>query len=897
MNNRKSGKAFTYAVLYFLAAWLALAGGAFAQTTLVTLEGSVKDSGGEALAGAVVNVKNVETGYTYNALVRTDGRYRISGIQPGKHEMEVSLQGFDTQKRLGLTFYVGAKLTIDFVLVPTSLKKEVVVTAEAPMVEVTRSEISNVVDRKKIDELPILLSDKTFEGWSYLSITTAGIQTDGSDQVGNAMPRGSGEILMDGVSVERIATGRATIGIPSEAIQEFRVITNQFQAEYGNAGDLVRTAVTRSGTNEFRGRLSYFYRNEAFSDVNYFIKYSKYQGDEIANWTKPTFQYHRYGGFVGGPIKKDKTHFIVVYDGMRLTNYNVITSPLVPREAVQYIEKPNRIMVKVNHQLNEKNIFSFRYNLDYPVRLNMGVGGLNTRDRILDYYRTVHDFFGSWTLFPSGNSMNELRLQFLRQVDDQRIPAPDSYSISRPSGNFGKSPNQPQGSKFRRFQVNDNFNLFLDKHSLKAGFDLSVAPWFFYNPQNIPGTFVFNTDKPFDASDASTYPYSFTYAVGNPGVDIDYTEFALFVQDSWKVSSQLTLNLGLRYNMYFYHNVETAKWDLRNLNPRLGFSWDPFGDGKTSVRGGVGTYSTNIAGDALTNIAFNDTLATYRIMFPNYPDPFAVNPFYTPVPGSVSKAMYDSKKGLIAPYSLQVSLGIERQILEDISASTDLIWTKGYRLPFFIQNNPIIPGTSVTRIDPSMGDYYTLSDIGKSEYKGLYLTVRKRFSRGWGFDVAYTLSKSEADVDYVTSTPANYEDPENKRMYGPTNMDARHVLSLSGLFDLPFGFQLGTLFYYNSARPWTPIYNGDANKDGLVSDYVDAFRNSRRGFSSYFLNMRLTKSFKIGRWGVQVLAEGFNITNNENFGGIYSRLGNALFGLPTSAGDPRQFQVGIRIDY
>lgn len=221
---------------------------AAAQTTLVTLEGIISDEQGSALPGAAVVLKNAETGYTYSATSRPDGQYVISGIQPGKYEMEVSLQGFKTQKRLGLIFNVGARLKIDLALAPAAIEEEVTVTAAAPMVEVTRSEVSKVIDRSKIEDLPLL--DRNF---GDLVMMKAGVQGSRS----NALPAGSEEIIVDGVSNEWVGTNRQRSNIPADAIQEFRVITNQYQAEYGNSSGMVWTAVTRSGTNEFKGRLSF----------------------------------------------------------------------------------------------------------------------------------------------------------------------------------------------------------------------------------------------------------------------------------------------------------------------------------------------------------------------------------------------------------------------------------------------------------------------------------------------------------------------------------------------------------------------------------------------------------------------------------------------------------------
>jgi len=332
-----------------------MSGKVFAQTLVVTLEGVVTDEEGSGLPEVKITVRNVETGYVMNIITRSDGRYIISGIQPGKYEVQVSLPGFDTQIRRGLTFNVGARLTIDFTLTLKTIEEEIEIVAEAPMVEVTKSEISTVVDRQKIDDLPLI--DLDFED---LTLLKAGIQKgrqmgegSGSHYSGfrtNAMPRGSGEMYIDGVSNETTHYGKTRIGAPADAIQEFRVITNQFAAEYGSVSGLLRSVITRSGTNDLRGRVSFFYRDEALDDVNYFINHTEYKGEELPEdqWEKPDYNFYRFGGFLGGPIKKDKAHFFVAYDGVRSTTYTTITSPLVERETVDVPKSRNSLLFKLN---------------------------------------------------------------------------------------------------------------------------------------------------------------------------------------------------------------------------------------------------------------------------------------------------------------------------------------------------------------------------------------------------------------------------------------------------------------------------------------------------------------------------------------------------------------------
>jgi len=861
-----------------------------AQTILVTLEGMVTDDQGAALPGALLNLKNTETGYTYGATSRPDGRFIISGIQPGKYEMEVSLQGFQTHKRLGMTFNVGARLKIDFTLAAATVKEEIVVTANAPMVEVTKSEVSKVIDRSKIEDLPLL--DRNF---GDLAMMKAGVQGSRS----NALPGGSEEVIVDGVSNEWVGTNIQRSSIPADAIQEFRVITNQYQAEYGNSSGMIWTAITRSGTNEFKGRLSSFYRDEAFDDANYFVNHAAYQGPELPKdqWTKAPYSHYLFGGVLGGPIKKDKAHFFISYQGMRHEDYTFITSPLVPKEEVTRGQVPNQLLAKFNYQLSEKHLFSFRYTLDAQKSTNLGMGGLSTKERGYDNKQTVHEFQGNWISYPSDNSMNEFRFLYSSTATDLAVLYPGTYTVDRPSGYFGKPGNLPQAYDEKRIQFNDNFSWYLKNHNIKIGLDFSIINLAGYVDQYIPGYFVFQTDNPFNAADFGTYPLMFVYNKGVRDFDYPYTEAGIFIQDTWRVHRRLSLNLGLRWNYYSCKDIDLNHSDLHNLNPRFGFSWDPIGDGKTSIRGGVGTFTQNPILNIGLVAGLMASMDIRTIFYPNYPDPFQTNPFYPSIAGTLPVDQYDTIPDLAPPTSTQMTLGAEREILSDFSLGIDLIWTKGSKFTRLENFNPVIPGTSTKRKDPTKGNQYTYTDNGRSDYKAMYFTLTKRFSRGWALDLAYTLSQSKADVETEQTVAWSYDDNAWDRQYYYTNNDARHRLAASWIVNLPFGFQLSGLFSYNSKTPWNAIYTTDVNKDSLISDYVDWNRNSRRGFDSYSLNLRISKYVTIGRFRFQILAEAYNVTNRVNFGGIYTRYATANFGKPLSAGSPRRIQFGARIDF
>lgn len=872
----------------FIVAFILLGGEAYSQTTFVTLEGIVTDEEGSPLPGATITVKNMETGYTKSTISREDGSYIISGIQPGKYECEVSLTGFATQIRSGMTFAVGARLSIDFILKPATIEEEVTVVAESPMVEVTKSEISAVIERKKIDSLP--LYDRDF---SDLTIIKAGVAGDRS----NAQPLGSEEILIDGVSNEWVGRNTTNLEIPADAIQEFRVMTNQYEAEYGNASGMIRSAITRSGTNEFRGRLAFFSRDEIFDDVNYFVKHDEYKGPEV-DYEKEKFKHYNYSGFLGGPLKKDKAHFFVNYDGISHEEYFTITSPLVKKETLPRTRNRHQVLAKFNYQFSEKNLISLRYSLNRPTYNDYGGGGMYTYSTTYDMEEITHDFQLNWTYYPTDNTMNEARVLYSYNKYGYHCVDDDSYFIARPSGYFGARGNLPQEVPTSRYQFVDNFSLFMGPHSIKFGIDASYIYLDGYVKQYVPGYYIFLTDEPFDPANPATYPYILIRSPKIADIDSPYWEVGAFVQDSWKVSPRLTLNIGLRYNYYTVKFIDIKKFDIRHFNPRFGFSFDPIGDGKTSIRGGIGTYSQNPQLNLGLLIGIMDQLVIQYIFYPGYPDPSVPNPFAPQLPVlEPPLTKYVGEPDTICPYTVQTTLGFQREFLKDFSIGIDLVYSKGMKFSRIENDNPVIPGTGYLRKDMTKADVFVFRMNGRSDYRALYLSLAKRYSHGWSLDIAYTLSRSWSDVETEQTGPYDNDEGNWDRMYGPNNYDARHRLVVTGIVDLPLGFQLSGLAYYRSALPWTAFYKTDVNLDGLNWDMLGEHRNDRRGFDWFNLNVRLSKFIRIKRFRFQLFAEAYNLTNRTNFGDIFFRYDTPDFGKPTVADDPRRIQFGVRIDF
>ncbi|UCC38747.1 MAG: TonB-dependent receptor [Candidatus Aminicenantes bacterium] len=889
MNNPKRIKKLFPCLALLTIALFLMSGNMMAQTTYVTVNGTITDDEGTLLPGASVTIRNVQTGLTKSTVTQTDGRYSISGLVPGQYEIEVSLSGFTTTIRKGLTFSVGARLTINLTLTTAAIEEEVTVTAESPMVEVTKSEVAAVIERRKIDSLP--LYDRSF---SDLTIIKAGVAGDRS----NAQPLGSEEILIDGVSNEWVGRNTTNMEIPADAIQEFRVMTNQYEAEYGNASGMIRSAITRSGTNEMHGRLAFFYRDEVFDDVNYFVKHDEYKGPELPDWEKAPFSHYNYSGFIGGPLKKDKAHFFLAYDGLTREEATTITSPLVEKQTIPYTQQRHQILFKFNYQFSEKNLISFRYGLNRPTLYDACVGGMYTLSTSYNFTEWTHDGQFNWTYYPSDNTMNEVRMlySYNTYLSESSVDN-DAFFIARPSGYFGTFGNYPQEVPTKRYQFVDNFSLFLGDHSVKFGVDASYVHLGGYVQQYVPGYYLFTTDEPFDPANFATYPLLLIKSPKIADIDSPYWEVGFFAQDSWKVTPRLTLNFGLRYNYYTVQFIDIKQFDIRHLNPRFGFSYDPVGDGKTSIRGGIGTYSQNPQLNLGLLIGLMDQLVVQYIYYPGYPDPSVPNPFITGPSVEPPLAKYQGEPDSIAPYTVQTTFGFQREFVTDLSIGIDLVWSKGMKFSRIEDDNAVIPGTSYIRPDMTKSSIFVFRMKGKSDYRGMFITLSKRYSHGWSLDIAYTLSRSWSDVESEQTGPYDQDEGNWGRMYGPNNGDATHRLVVSGIFELPLGFQLSGLAYYRSATPWTAFYQTDVNLDGSNTDMLGDHRNDRRGFDFFNLNIRFSKFIRIDRFRLQFFAEVYNLTSRDNFGSPFFRYGTEDFGNPTSAGDPRRIQFGARIDF
>ncbi|MBI4475761.1 MAG: TonB-dependent receptor [Acidobacteria bacterium] len=870
---------------------------AAAQTTTATLQGVVSDASRAALPGVPVTLRNQQTGFVRTTTTDRDGTYVLTYVPAGTYDLTLELTGFKTMKREGLRFEVGQQITLDLTLEVASIAETVVVRAEAPLVETTKSSLDQIVSREQIDTLP--LPGRQF---AQLALLVPGVVPRGGSEepvTAQGQPRGSGETLVDGVSNEGMATNSIRANAPPDAIQEFQVLTSQYAAEFGNASGLILNTITRSGTNDPHGRVYYFHRDEALDATNFFAT------------SKASFEQKQAGGWFGGPLVKDRTHYFVAYEGTRRVTIASVTSGPGKGDYEQPFDN-NQLLGKVTHQINSANSLTGRVSLDRPFSHNGGIGGISQPEVAYEHLTRDLSYVGSLATVLSNRLLNELRVQ----VSGTRVRIdpknPTAYTIQRPTSLSGKVANAPQGFPEKRFQVVENLTYEWGPHRLKVGVDASHVSLDGYVYQYNPGYFVFATDLPFDANNPATYPIQALVNQGDPNFAYTATGVSAFGQDAWRVAHNFTLNLGVRYDGWAMQGLDLRK---ANFAPRLGFAWDPFDTNKTAIRGGFGTFYSN----TMFNLALlANWLSTQRILIivsPGYPDPFSRGI----TAGSVV-SLYTSQPDQPLPRAYNATIGVQRELRPGLSVSADYVNTKGRKLVRVVQTNPVLP--TFTRQDPTKGSIQMLESSGFSNYHGLLVGVTGRLRRGT-VGAAYTLSTYKTTND--AENAAYYQnDPTPDDAYGYGLQDQRHRLVLHGTLNLPGDVQLGAILATRSGTPFNITTGRDNNRNQLTTDRPDLApgarvgtsdmtnrssfvdpgaragtlpRNAGRGPDAWTIDTRVAKSLRIGRTRTELLVEAFNVANHKNLNNPISNLSSASFGRSLSAGAARQVQLGFRFEF
>lgn len=931
------------------------------------IEGIVRQQdGGGTVPGATVRAFNAGNGYERTVVTDTAGRYGMPLMPPGEYVVFVEAATFASMSQTGLTLRAGQVLTVEFVLPLAAFSESVQVTADLPAVEVGRTVQANTYDERTVRAVPTIgRSIMDFfvlqPGVNARPLSTGGSGTGTPTTVYGGL--GLRQMNVDGVS-NNLQGGARNLVISQEAIQEFQTVTN-YSAEFGRVAGGLQNAFTRSGGNTLRGSAYLFTRQDWLSARPFLLAPSA---------PKPEFERYNYGFTAGGPIARDKSFYFVSYERWSQDLPQILT--ITPENAALLgiaagsigaqtsTFRAHTVTARNDTQLTANHRFSFRFNYYYDRESPLG-GGQVSREVLARFDENPYSYTAQLVSVLRPNLVNEARFLYAARGIENGVAAdPDAPNISISGvASFNGNANGTRVTNERGIHIINNLTWTKGRHQIKAGIDLLPVS-FRERTTNINGSFVFGglpavvgvrgavsaldqfllTERgAIDPATGRPYSYSrFTQSIGAEFFEAGTFNEGYFVQDDFRVSDRLKLNVGLRYERFGRPAANlnpdlpptgTFPSDNNNWAPRVGLAWDPAGDGRTVIRAGAGvyynvlvaqTYNTFLRGNGRDVINVNVTPA--QAGAPPFTRGRVVPPTGVSVISDVRYMDEDFQDIRVTSWHATV----EREVAPALAASVTYQGNQARNLPLALNVNLAQAGTlpdgrrrwsTQNRPDPRYGNIFVSSSIGEQDYHGLVTMLTKRFSRGYSFQIAHHLSTAEgvSFVDDFTgfgifTSASDPLDPEVDR--GPSDFDMRHRLSLTAVVEprvpgltgvagaIVNGWQISSRLIASDGFAFTGTTGQDTNGDTVFNDRPEGQRRNAYVLPGYLtFDLRLARMVNPGAGRrLELIAEGFNMTNRLNPTNVNRVWGpnptaNATFNQVTAAESARQFQLAARFSF
>ncbi len=818
----------------FLLALLAMGSPCLAQLDTGSILGTVLDPSGAVVPNATVVVQNLGTRASVSLTTDETGNFIASGLPVGGYQVTVSASGFKTRVFENVRLQVSDRVRLEAALETGQITEKVVVNTDAPIVDTASSTLGTVVTSQQVKDLPV--NGRNI--MDLLQLVPGAMLRGGANtqSVGGAsLFRGSGGVrfLMDGADASRVdfedlnntyGSSRGRLSRTSiDAVQEFRVYTNSFSAEYGQALGGVVNLITKSGTNEFHGGVFEYFRNEKLDSRNYF---------NVPPASKPPYRLNQFGGNLGGPIVRDKLFFFGNYEGVRQRSgktQNVLVPTQAFRETVVPEVKPAVDMLPLPNgpiSTSDPRLGSYVRNVSDPLTENTGaIKGdyiITPNDRLSGRYNInknlTQTYFGvgrgqvqtapgfmqlaklTYTHVWSPRLMNETGFAFNRMHIDPR--SADSEEIRNfpitalGSGSAGVGP-----ALFDLRVANNSFS-FLETMSYVTGrHQLRFGAQIIRNQNNKELAFQRTVTYQLLEDFARNSAFSIG-TLGQPRAGMRGTYWHYFIQDDIQVTRNFTLNIGLRYqydtspteshgrvaNFNFATGAldpigTTLIWAPKyNLAPRFGFAWTPFPSKNTVIRAGYGIFYSNLNSAFAQNVPNNISQQSFSLTrqqdpnlkgfpFPDIPSFSGVSNF-TALPREFNTA-----------YTQQWNFNIQQGIGTSSMVQVAYIGNRGLHLDGPSRNmNRLLPGTSV-RPYPAYGNINLLTDYLNSYYNALQTSFKHRLRAGLTFNLNYTWAHS---LDNAPTLFGSFSDDANAQLdYGNSDGDVRHSLQFDYLWEIP----------------------------------------------------------------------------------------------------------------
>ena len=1017
----KTGKYLGAASALAVAIALGTAGAASAQVSTSTLRGTVYE-GANVESGGTVVATEVATGYVSRGRIAADGGYVLSGLRPGTYRIVVTSADGQTAEDT-VTIVLGQVATLDLDVAPTVTGSNTdgatdlgeIVVSSRRIFEVRTSEVATNVSQQQINDLPQI--SRNFLNFAALApgVRVTEGETERTISAGG-QPSLAVNVFIDGQNQKSLINDGGIAGqddsrgnpFPQAAVQEFRVLTQNFKAEYEQASSAVITSVTRSGTNDFAGDFFVTYQPSDWVEQNVF---SRSRGE-----ARPRLDRMQYGGSVGGPIIRDRLHFFLTYERKDETRERSVYlnrteyTPLFGGELGTF-EAPfeqDLYFGKLSWSIDDRQRLdlSATYRTEQDIR-DFGAGPTAyARAQAIDVeYRSLnlrHQFQGNGFL-------NEFSVDYLESQYNPRAlnfeqtgaryveyrdacvptPTPNPACPVVPGFQFdygqinatiftngGGTNNQDLTQEVLTFRNDLTFSDidWMGTHTLKMGVKYSMQSLYVFKQFNRNPFFTYDVDARAEVNGTRTIPTQVSLNLPVDPVDAENNVFGFYIQDDWQLTDKLEINLGLRWD--YEDNAVNNDWrtpdvvrrlltaidgvagfdfpSFLNINdyisdgkrdafkdawqPRIGFSYDVFGDERTVIFGGAGRYYDRIA----FNFAFDERFKPYQLNKTIYfsptggtyggrTDTVAWNPIYataagldTLLSGTVGRGeVFLIKDDAPPPMTDQFNFGI-RQKFGDWQTAVTFSWAKTknefawYRANIDPTTNSVPAAVRPSSlIDPNTGQAFAFNDgvfvsnhDRERDYQAIFLTADKPFTvdSGWGFNLAYTYTEATQNGSREQGT-ANFDFDYPWPSYSPEFNSPgaeRHRLIMSGTVALPYDFRLSTLVTLGSGLPFTRNNVGN----GAKPDWFSAYPEKKdfiipNAWAYRQVDLRVSKEIELPNGDfVELTFDAINVLNFRNFSSFNqtyrtSNTGlaplNPTFGAPTAQFLPtRSFQVGLR---
>jgi hypothetical protein len=907
---------------------LGTAAGAAAQgEASAVVTGVVTDAQGGVLPGVTVTLRNAETGTVRNTVTEDGGQYRIAGLQPGRYDLNAELSGFAPKDVTGITLTIGLAVQVDLMLTVQGIQEALTVTAQAPVVETTQTEVAGIVTQEQIAMLPIANRQA-----GSLALMMPGTQLPtGTRRARPTVGAGGANAnlttsYVDGGQNQIYNSGQEFLEVPQSGIREFRVNISGSSAQYSAVGGVVLTA-TKSGTNQFHGEVFEFFRDTSLNAMDRFEK----EAHDVRGDPKPEYRKNQFGGAAGGPIVQNRLHFFAAYEGTKEPKTVTVHSGQSQYYSAVEGNLPagyerRQLLLRGDFQINTSQNAFLRYLWDKEYTFCEECGGSLAGNTGTDTDSPRDSLLAAHTWVISPRVLNEVRSQ-LPPSHLENLGSPPG--IERwPASGRGEFPSERfreytgvyvfpsltwgstgySNNNTDRWDISDDFTLSMGRHTLKTG---AAYLRFRSNEESAHNiaTWTFATDQFFDGTPASiarlTNPIQFTASFPPLPRFLRADWIHAYVQEEWRVLPNLTLDFGLRYeNLYkaFNNHITfdgrerlrelidpSSRGDNNNWGPRFGFAWDVRSDGRTVVRLASGKYYGNVFAGTLRNEVNTYLQRSINLRNPTYPDPYGGR---TPEQvATLSSNVAITADDIEQPESVALNVGLSRELRTNLAVHVDGVFSNGSKGSQIANINTPLNGV---RPYPTWGNINEYRSGGESEYRALYLRLDKRFSDRYQYLVSYTLARDK-DRAAGQATVVDFYHPEYDDGY--SSQDRRHTIVASGAYVLPYDITVGAVWNYRSSRPFPARAGIDLNGDGAVTDYVpgttknvfnrgndaemlalvNTWRTSR-GLAPIPESQLMTDEFKrvdvrvskqVGLGGgrrAEVIAQVFNLFGNDSFG-------------------------------